>query len=260
MSVLAAIRKLADAEQLGAVCTVVSGPATGAKAVIDVDAGYVAGSLPDDIAEAVHADAIALMTNEQSRTLGYGDHEVYIETLAPQPLLLVFGAGHISQPLYRMAQEIGFKVVVSDAREMWATQERFPTVDELIVGWPDEVFERYEPDRRTYVVLLSHDARFEDPVMPKVRTAPVRYIGAMGSRRTHRDRVARLAEMGWTDDEIARVHGPVGLDLGAETPAEMAIAILAEIIQIRYGHGSGFSLRGREGRIHIQRGEEEGTA
>jgi xanthine dehydrogenase accessory factor len=260
MSVLGAVRKLVESEQLGAICTIVSGPGTGTKAVIDIDAGYVAGELPAEIAEAVHADAVALMTNEQSRTLGYGENEVYIETVAPQPILLVFGAGHISQPLYRMAQEIGFKVVVSDAREMWATTERFADVDELIIGWPDDVFARYEPDRRTYVVLLSHDARFEDPVMPKVRNAPVRYIGAMGSRRTHRDRVARLQGMGWTDEETARVHGPVGLDLGAETPAEMAIAILAEIIQIRYGHGSGLSLRGREGRIHIQRGEEDGTA
>ena len=260
MSVIAAVRKLVDAEQLGAVCTIVSGPGIGTKAVIDIDAGYVAGSMPDAVSDAVLDDARALMTNEQSRTLGYDDVEVFIETVAPQPVLLVFGAGHISQPLYRMAREIGFKVIVSDARETWATPARFPDVDELIVGWPDDVFARYQPDRRTYVVLLSHDARFEDPVMPVIRNAPVRYIGAMGSRRTHRDRVARLQEAGWSEDEVARIHGPVGLDLGAETPAEMAVAILAEIIQIRYGHGSGVSLQGREGRIHIQRGDEEGTA
>lgn len=260
MSVLAAVRKLVDAEQLGAVSTVVGGPDTGAKAVIDIDAGFVAGSLPDRIADAVLDDARALMVNEQNRTLAYDDDEVYIETVAPQPILLIFGAGHVSQPLSRMAQEIGYKVVVSDAREMWATPERFPDVDDLVVAWPDDVLARYEPDRRTYVVLLSHDARFEDPVMPKVQRAPVRYIGAMGSRRTHRDRVARLRDMGWSDDEIARIHGPVGLDLGAETPAEMAVAILAEMIQVRYGHGTGISLRGREGRIHVQRGDEEGTA
>jgi xanthine dehydrogenase accessory factor len=260
MSVLAAVRELVDAEQLGAVCTVVGGPDRGAKAVVDVDEGYVAGSLPERIADAVLDDARALMSNEQNRTLSYDDDEVYIETVAPQPILLVFGAGHVSQPLSRMAQEIGFKVVVSDAREMWATEERFPDVDDLVVAWPDEVLSRYEPDRRTYVVLLSHDARFEDPVMPKVQKAPVRYIGAMGSRRTHRDRVARLRDMGWSEDEIARIHGPVGLDLGAETPAEVAVAILAEMIQVRYGHGTGISLRGREGRIHVQRGDEEGTA
>lgn len=260
MSVLGAVRKLVEAEQLGAVCTIVSGPDIGSKAVVDADAGYVAGALPADIADAVQADAVSLMGHEQNRTLGYGDHEVYIETVAPQPLLLVFGAGHISQPLYRMAQEIGFKVVVSDARETWATTTRFPDVDELIVGWPDEVFARYQPDRRTYVVLLSHDARFEDPVMPVVRATPVRYIGAMGSRRTHRDRVVRLHKMGWSDDEVARIHGPVGLELGAETPAEMAVSIVGEMIQVRYGHGSGLSLHGRDGRIHVQRGDEDGTA
>ncbi len=93
-----------------------------------------------------------------------------------------------------------------------------------------------------------------------VKEAPVRYIGAMGSRKTHRDRVARLAADGWSDEEIDRIHGPIGLDIGAETPEEMAISILSEIIQVRYGHGTGLSLHGTQGRIHAQRGEEEGTA
>ena len=151
-------------------------------------------------------------------------------------------------------------MIVADARKAWATHERFPDVDELIVGWPDAVFEKVGLDRRTYVVLLSHDARFENPVFPEVRGAPVRYIGAMGSRRTHRERAVRLQGDGWSDEEIGRIHGPVGLDIGAETPEEMAVAILAEIIQVRYGHGTGLSLRGTAGRIHAQRGEEEGTA
>jgi xanthine dehydrogenase accessory factor len=109
-------------------------------------------------------------------------------------------------------------------------------------------------------VLLSHDARFEDPVFPAVRDKPIRYIGAMGSRRTSRDRAERLAAEGWSEEEIGRIHAPIGIDIGAEQPAEVALSILAEIVRARYGVGTGMSLRGQEGRIHAQRGKEDGTA
>ena len=260
VSVVRAIADLVAAERLGASVTIVSGPGLGTKAVIDAAAGVVAGEIPADIGDDVVADAGSLMDREQSRTLTYGDREVYIETIAPPPVLLIFGAGHVAQPLSIMGRHLGFRVIVADARPAWATAERFPDVDELIVGWPDVVFEKFELDRRTYVALLNHDARFEKPVFPAVRAAPVRYIGAMGSRRTHRDRASRLARGGWSDEEIARIHGPIGLDIGAETPEEMAVSILAEIIQVRYGHGTGLSLRGTDGRIHTQRGDEEGTS
>lgn len=257
---LSAVHRLLADERLGATATVVEGPDIGAKAVLDAEAGLVAGRIPDEIAADVLTDAAALMAHEQSRTLTYADRQVYIETLAPQPVLLVFGAGHASQPLASIAGLMGFRVVVADARKTWATPERFPDVDELIVDWPDAVFARYTPDRRTYVAIMSHDPRFEDPVFPALHGAPIRYLGAMGSRRTHRARLERLAAAGWTEEELSAIHGPIGLDLGAETPEEMAVAIAGEIIQVRYGHGSGLSLRGSEGRIHAQRGEEEGTA
>lgn len=260
VSVLRAVDGLIEAERLGATATIVAGPGVGTKAVIDADDGYIAGSMPEDIASDVLDDAAQLMNHEQNRTLSYAERDVYIETMAPPPVLLIFGAGHVSQPLAIMGKQLGFRVIVADARARWATAERFPDVDELFVAWPDAVFEKFEPDRRTYVALLNHDARFEGPVFPAIREAPVRYIGAMGSRKTHRDRVARLKDAGWSDEELAQIHGPIGLDIGAETPEEMAISILAEIIQVRYGHGTGLSLRGIEGRIHAQRGEEEGTA
>ena len=256
VSILGSIADLVEAERLGATATVVEGANLGMKAVIDIDAGVIAGQIPAEIVDDVLADALQLMEHEQNRSLVYGDSEVYIETLAPPPVLLIFGAGYVSQPLSVMAKQLGFRVVVADARARWATEERFPHVDELIVAWPDSVFDRFEPDRRTYVAVLNHDARFEGPVFPAIHEAPIRYIGAMGSRRTHGDRVARLKGDGWTDEEISRVHGPIGLDIGAETPEEMAISILAEIIQVRYGHGTGVSLRGTAGRIHTQRGDE----
>ena len=260
MSVLAAVRQLVDDERLGATATCVDGPATGLRAVIDAETGIVAGSLPDEIRVDVLADAAGLMTNEQSRTLTYGEHRVFIATVAPAPVLVIFGAGHASQPLAAFAMALGYRVVVVDARSQWATPERFPDVDELIVGWPDAYFDHAQFDGRTYVAIMNHDARFEAPVFPRLEGSPVRYIGAMGSRRTHRTRVERLRSEGWDDDEIGRIHSPIGLDIGAETPEEMAISIVAEMTRVRYGHGSGLSLRGTEGRIHAQRGEEPGTA
>ncbi len=238
--------------------TVVAGPDTGAKAAIDFETGYVAGALPDDVAGDVLADARQLMDNEQTRTLAYGEREVYVETVAPDPHLLIFGAVHIAQPLTTMAKMLGFQVTVCDARPAFTSRERFPDADAVVVGWPGDVMDELTIDRRTYVVILSHDARFEDPVFPVLHDSPVRYIGAMGSRRTHRKRAERLAAEGWTEEDIARIHGPVGLDIGAEQPAEVAVSILAEMIQVRYGSGTGLSLTGREGRIHLQRTEDEG--
>lgn len=256
---VAAIRRLVDAESLGAELTCVAGPAIGSRAVCEAGVGIVVGSVPDDIVDDVLSDADQLMANEQSRSLDYGDHRVFISTIAPPPVLVIFGAGHVSQPLASFARGLGYRVIVVDSRTAWATEERFPDVDELIVGWPNVFFDAHQLDGRTYVALMNHDARFEDPVLPMVRRAPIRYIGAMGSRRTHRSRVERLEAAGWSADEIARIHGPIGLDIGAETPEEMAVAIIAEITQVRYGHGSGISLRGTTGRIHPQRGTEPGT-
>lgn len=257
--ILLAVRALLDDERLGAVATVIAGPDLGAKAVIDQGTGYVAGALPTDIAADVLADATTLMDREQNRTLTYGGRRVFIETVAPPPLLLIVGAGHVAQPLSSFGRRLGFRVVVADARPVWATEDRFPDADRVIVGWPEAVFAQVSLDSRTYIALLSHDPRFEDPVFAVVRGCPVRYLGAMGSRRTHRQRVERLHASGWSQEETDRIHGPIGLDIGAETAEETALAILAEIVQVRYGAGSGESLRGTAGRIHAQRGTEDDT-
>lgn len=256
MNCIEAAKHLLESERLGAVVTVIGGPEIGLKGVLDFDDGLIAGDLPEALADDVVADAAELMTREQSRTLSYGDVPVFIETLAPQPLMMIFGAGHNAQPLTTMAKLLGFRVIVADARPMWATGDRFPDADRVIVGWPDQVFAEFVPDRRTYVVLLSHDARFEDPVFAMVHGKPLRYLGAIGSRRTHAARLERLAADGWSPEELGSIFGPIGLDLGGETPAEMAVSILAEIIQARYGEGTGTSLRGQEGAIHKQRVED----
>ncbi len=248
--VIPAVRSLKDRDRLGALVTIVEGPDIGASAVIEADDGYIAGEIPEPIAHDVLDDAVALMAQEKSVALTYGDRRVLIDVIAPDPVMLIFGAGHIAQPLSVFARELGFRTVVADARTTWATEERFPNVDELIAGWPDKVFDHIDLDRRTYVVLLSHDERFEVPVLAAVHGAPIRYLGAMGSRRTHRLRVERLHAQGWTEEETDAIHGPIGLDLKGPTPAETAVAIVGEIIQVRYGAGTGLSLHGSDEPIH----------
>jgi len=240
-----AVATLKDEERLGAMVSVIEGPDVGSVVILDRSNGVVAGDDETWFNEDMAADATDLMDREQSKSLVYGDRRVFIDTIAPSPVMLIFGAGHIAQPLSIFARELGFRVVVADARATWATPER-----ELIVAWPEAVFDHVAPDRRTYVVLLSHDSRFEIPVFKAVHGKPIRYLGAMGSRRTHAMRVDRLREEGWTDDEVEAIHGPIGLDLKGQLPAETAVAILAEIIQVRYGAGTALSLRGSQEAIH----------
>lgn len=255
--VLAAARLLAEEERFGSVATVVEGEPLGLKAVLDVDGALLAGSLPAGLEEAIRADARVLLEREQSRAVAYEDRGVFIETIAPPPELVVFGAVHIAQELARHAQLLGFRVTVVDARPAFTTPERFPGC-RVVLGWPETVLADLAVDQRTFIVVLSHDARFEDPVLEWALRGDARYIGAMGSRRTHANRVAKLLASGFSEVQVGRIHGPVGLDLGAEGPGETAISILAEMIHVRYGSGTGLSLRGRHGRIHRQRTEDEG--
>ncbi len=251
-----AIQGLLEAEEFGSVVTLVDGPAIGNKAVIDSSGGVIAGSLPDEIVSDVVEDALTLMSHEQHRTLEYGAHSAFIETLAPPPDLLIFGAVHIGQALASFGTQMGYRVTVVDSREPFVTEERFPTASKLLVGWPRDLMDQLTFDRRTWVVVLSHDPRHETPPLEAALKADTRYIGAMGSRRTHELRVDRLRGLGFDDHDIERIHSPVGLDIGAETPQEVAVSILAEMTLVRYGAGTGISLKGVEGRVHKQRGDD----
>jgi xanthine dehydrogenase accessory factor len=251
-----AIREILDAERFGSVVTFVAGPSIGAKAVLDDTGAIVAGEIPPALASALTEDALALMAHEQHRTLEYGEHTVFTETLAPPPELLVFGAVHIGQALTAFATQMGYRVTVVDSRAMFATEERFPTAERVLVGWPADLMDQITLDRRTWVVVLSHDPRHETPPLAAALRSDARYIGALGSRRTHRRRVERLEEMGFTDEDLARIHSPIGLDIGAETPQEVAVSILAQMTMVRYGAGTGLSLHGLEGRVHKQRPED----
>lgn len=239
---LDAVARLIEAEEFGSRATVVAGSAIGQSAVIQDD-GLIAGGLPAEIVADVIADARVLLDRERSLTLTYGSNEVYVESLAPRPHLVVFGAVHIAQELVPMARQLGFHVTVSDARSAFTTPERFPDADRLLIGWPDQI--GLDFDRRTYVVVLSHDARFEDPLWPLVLPSPVAYIGAMGSSKTAARRREKLLADGFTPEQIERIRGPIGLKIGAETPAEMAVAILGEVVESRARPGVPLELRGQ---------------
>ena len=253
---LEAIQQILDAELFGSVVTFVDGPATGAKVVLNSEGSSISGDFPDVPVDEVTEDALVLMNHEQHRTMSYGEHSVFFETLAPPPDLLLFGAVHVAQALTVFGTHMGYRVAVIDSRQAFATEERFPEARRVLVGWPADLMDQLHFDRRTWVVVLSHDTRHETPVLEAALKSDARYIGAMGSRRTHDLRARRLQEMGFTQEDTDRIRGPVGLDIGAETPQEVAVSILAEMTLIRYGAGSGLSLHGLDGRIHKQRLED----
>jgi xanthine dehydrogenase accessory factor len=166
----------------------------------------------------------------------------FIEPFRRPAHLVIVGAIHIAIPLHRLAKLMGYRVTVIDARAKFATKERFPEADELIIAWPDEAASRLTLDNSTYVVILTHDPKFDLPALRSVLGKDVGYIGAIGSRKTNDHRFAALREEGFTEDQIARVHGPVGLDLGGRGAEETALGILAEITAVRFG-GSGSFMR-----------------
>jgi xanthine dehydrogenase accessory factor len=175
--------------------------------------------------------------------------EVFVASYAPPRSLVVFGATDVAGALCRAARPLGYRTTVVDARPVFATPERLPDADEVVVDWPDRWLGAHPVDERTAICVLTHDPKFDLPALAAAVRTPAAFIGAMGSRRTHADRVARLVEAGVSDDEIARIHSPIGLDLGARTPDEIALSIAAQLVQVRRG-GSGAPLSGGAGRLH----------
>ncbi|KAA0081724.1 XdhC/CoxI family protein [Mycolicibacterium sp. P9-64] len=211
---------------------------------------------------AVRDDALGLLASGTSATLTYGiDGErrgegmrVFVQAFAPKPRLLVFGAIDFAAAVARVGSFLGYHVTVCDARPVFATTSRFPDADDVVVDWPHRYLASEKDagrlDPRTIVTVLTHDPKFDVPLLEvALRMPEIEYVGAMGSRRTHQVRLERLREMGLTEEELGRLYGPIGLDLGARTPEETAISIVAEIIAGRWG-GTGRHLKDTAGQIH----------
>jgi len=183
---------------------------------------------PADLATA----AARALDRDESGTVAVGNETWFLHAFNPPLRLIVVGAVHIAQALVPMAANLGLAVVVVDPRRAFATEERFPNVS-VSQEWPDEAMDALAPDGRTAVVTLTHDPKLDDPALDRALKSRAFYIGALGSRRTHARRVARLKELGHSDAAIARIKGPVGLDIGAVTAPEIAVSILAEFIAAR---------------------------
>jgi xanthine dehydrogenase accessory factor len=180
------------------------------------------------------------------------DVTVFVESFAPRPRMLVFGAIDFASAVASIGRFLGYHVTVCDARERFATTARFPDADQVVVDWPHRYLAATEVDGRTVICVLTHDPKFDVPVLQVALGTSAAYVGVMGSRRTHEDRLARLREVGVGDEALARLRSPIGLDLGARTPQETAVSIAAEIVLLRQG-GSGAPLRDTEGAIHHHR-------
>ena len=247
------LKRCLQEERLVAVATVLAGPApVGAKMLVYPD-GRTEGSLGHPRLDvAVVRDAVRSQRHQESLRRSYpatlvaggarGDGaedaenvEVFVEVFAPSPHLIAFGGDHVAIPLTHYAKELGFRVTIVDARSRFANRERFPEADEIIVAWPDKALAQLQVDSSTYIAILSHDPKLDEPATRGALQTGARYIGAIGSRKTHADRRERLRHEGFTDEQIARIHGPIGLDLGGQTPAEIALSIIAEIVATRYG-------------------------
>jgi xanthine dehydrogenase accessory factor len=242
-----------------AVATVIEGPGqVGARRVI-WSADRVPGTLGAGprLDQAVDDDARGMLAQGLTGVRHYGAHgerrlddlAVFVHSYAPPPRMLVFGAIDFAAAVARAGKFLGYHVTVCDARPIFATTSRFPDADEVVVEWPHRYLAKTPVDQRTVICVLTHDPKFDVPLLEVALRTPAIYIGAMGSRRTHDDRLERLRNAGMTEDELARLRSPIGLDLGARTPEETAVSVAAELIQLRWG-GSGKPLTDTAGRIH----------
>jgi len=247
------------AERPAALATVIDGPNVGAKLLVRPGEDPLGSLGHPDLDRVVARDTAGELTAGRTLVRHYGTEgqaredtvAVFVESFAPPPRMLIFGAVDFTAGLAKVAKVLGYRVMVCDARPVFATTARFPMADEVVVDWPHRLLAEVGPTLgpRDAVCVLTHDPKFDVPAVIAALRTEVGYLGAMGSRRTHDDRTARLRAEGVTDAELARVMSPIGLDIGARTPEETAVSICAEIIAARTGRRAP-SLRDTSGSIH----------
>lgn len=263
-AVLARALAAAHAGETAALVRVVDGPAEllGAALLLDAE-GAATGTLGGGagLDTTAGAEGRALLAAGRTTTVTVGADgggcgqpvTLLVESSVPPPRMLVFGAIDFAAALVRVGKFLGYHVTVCDARPVFATAQRFPGADEIVVDWPHRYLDSQRPDARTVVCVLTHDTKFDVPLLERALRMPLAYVGAMGSRRTHLDRLERLREAGVTPAELATLRSPIGLDLGARTPEETALSIAAEIVAAHHG-GTGSPLTGAHTPIHHERG------
>jgi xanthine dehydrogenase accessory factor len=238
-SALANDQPIAQASLLG-------GTNIGAKLLVEQD-GTTHGTLGDPaLDEAVQAEVLVRMVEAKGDSAesvtfpAFDEARVFIEIFMPPPHLIIFGGVHVAIPLTQYAKLLGFRITLADPRTTFANKERFPHVDHIIPEWPEDAMPHLKITPSTYIAILTHDPKLDEPALQGVLGKGAAYVGAIGSRKTHAERFDRMAKLGISADQLAEVHAPIGLDLNANNPEELALSIIAEIIAVRRGGKGGY--------------------
>jgi len=222
-------------KELVAVVTIISGIGTGKKMMLWQD-GRALGSLGDSAQKTdILSWAQGQMRAQEPDWKQFTDMEVFVDVLPPPKRMIVIGAVHVAIPLVTLAKALGYYTIVIDPRSAFATQERFPHVDELIIEWPSDALEKLRLDEGTYIAALSHDEKLDNPALAVALASPARYVGVLGAKKNISRRLAALKELGATEPQLLRLHAPIGVNLSAILPEEIALSILAEMVIARYG-------------------------
>ncbi len=240
--IYATLKQCLEVGQFVALATILAGPRQGNKLFVWPD-GRTQGELGSaELTEQVVRYAVdRLAAHDPGRTMFEANNEaveVFVEVLSPLPRLIVVGAVHIAIPLVAFAKTLGFRTIVVDARSAFATRERFPHADELTVEWPSTAMAKLGLDEASYVVVVTHDDKLDIPALQAALGSSARYVGILGSKTTHAKRIQALKQLGVTDEQLARIHAPIGLDMGAVGPEEIALSIMSEVVAVRHGIGS----------------------
>jgi xanthine dehydrogenase accessory factor len=234
-----ALKTCLEQGQLAAVATVIAGPGLGNKLMLWPD-GRTLGSLGSaaldgQAAEWMQAQIAVQETTWKAFTLAGETVDVFVDVFAPVSRMVVIGAVHIAIPLVTLAHALGYRTIVIDPREAFATRERFPHVDELLTDWPSVALEALRPDEGTYIAVISHDEKLDNPALAVALKSPARYVGVLGTRKKIPLRFAALRELGVTDEQLGRLRAPIGMNIGAVLPDEIALSILAEMVSAKHG-------------------------
>jgi xanthine dehydrogenase accessory factor len=247
VKLLQRLAELRESEDRGILFTAVEGDEVGTKVLVLESGEHLGKGLEEAVAQFDE-----LIRRGRNRLLALEDgSKVFAEWYGPPPRLFVYGAVDTAEAMCRGAKLLGWHSIVADARAKFATPERIPSADELIVAWPDEAIAQVQPDHQTAIVVLTHDDKFDEPALIGALGTEAFYIGALGSRRNQERRKERLLEAGVAEEQLARIMGPCGLDIGADTQQETALSILSEILAVRGQRGGGF-LKEAKKRIHVE--------